>query len=166
MAIEGRAKGEPPYQDPLIEVFEKGIHAFHQQDWKEAEKQLSKVDRESDQPDLGARARVYLEVCRLRTASAVEAEEDAFLEAVMAKNAGDLDAAMELCSRGGRRGKDDRFAYLAASVFALEGNAEEALSVLQTAIELNPENRVHAYHDRDFDDLRGTSEFARLFEAD
>lgn len=154
------------YQDPLVEIFEKGIQAFHDQNWKEAEKQLSKVDEESDQPDLAARARVYLEACRLRTASAGEADEDAFLEAVMAKNSGDLETAMDLCSRGGRRGKDDRFAYLAASVFALQGNAEEAMSVLETAIELNPENRVHAFHDRDFDTLRGTSEFAQLFEAD
>lgn len=162
---DGQGHSEP-YIDPLLGVFEKGIGAFHKQQFKEAQKLLAQVEEESDQPDLAARARVYLEACRLRTASPEEpAEEDPFLEAVMAKNTGDFETAMEICSRGGRRGKDERFAYLAASIFALEGNTDEALNVLQTAIELNPKNRVHAYHDPDFDGLRGTSEFNQLFEA-
>jgi len=153
------------YVDPLLGVFEKAIGAFHKQQWKEAQKLLAQVEEESDQPELAARARVYNEACRQRTETPeAPAEEDPFLDAVMAKNVGDFATAMDICSRGGRRGKDERFAYLAASIFALEGNADEALAVLKTAIELNPKNRVHAYHDPDFDGLRGTSEFTQLFD--
>jgi hypothetical protein len=83
---------------------------------------------------------------------------------VVAKNRGDYAAVLEVCARGGRRGKDERFAYLAASALALSGDLDEAVKVLQQAIELNPENRVHAFHDPDFRVLRGHAGFDGLYE--
>jgi hypothetical protein len=69
--------------------------------------------------------------------------------------------ALELCKRGGRQGKDERFAYLAASIHALRGEHDDALKLLELATEMNPKNRIHAYHDPDFAALRGREGFTR-----
>ena len=77
----------------------------------------------------------------------------------------DLDAALEICSRGGRQSKDDRFAHLAASIHAVRGDIDKAAKFLELAIQLNPRNRVLAFHDPDFEALREEPEHADLFAA-
>jgi hypothetical protein len=82
---------------------------------------------------------------------------------VVAKNAGDLDTAIETCNRGGLKGKDSRFTYLAAAVESLRGNREEAAKLLLKAIEMDPSNRVHAFWDPDFADVRKSPDLASIF---
>jgi tetratricopeptide (TPR) repeat protein len=88
---------------------------------------------------------------------------DPFLQAVFEKNRGNLAAALDLCRKEGREQKDERFAYLAASIHAVEGRLEEAVQALSRAIELNPRNRVHAYHDPDFAEIRRDRDHRQLF---
>ncbi len=71
---------------------------------------------------------------------------------------------MSLCSVGGRQGKDEKFAYLAASILSLTGELEQAAKLLVVAIELNSKNRVHAFHESDFDTLRKSDEYRHLFD--
>jgi len=149
--------------DPLVETFEKALKALHKSKWAEAEKLFQKVISEGDLPDLAGRARQYLEICRAQQAEVVdEREEDPFLAAVFLRNRGELDAALKACD-GAERSKDERFVYLAASIHALQERREEAAEMLARAIELNPENRVHAFHDPDFAQLRKQQELAHLF---
>jgi tetratricopeptide (TPR) repeat protein len=150
--------------DPAIEVFAAGLEAFHARKWDKAITAFDRVLNESDQSDLLARTRLYREQAEQRASAAPAEEGDPYLEAVVAKNRGDYAAVLEVCARGGRRGKDERFAYLAASALALSGDLDEAVKVLQQAIELNPENRVHAFHDPDFRVLRGHAGFDGLYE--
>jgi tetratricopeptide (TPR) repeat protein len=107
-------------------------------------------------------------MCRqqLEAAGSAPRDSDPFLMAVYERNRGNFEAALDLCSRGGRQGKDERFTYLAASLLAVMGEDEKAASVLAQAIELNPKNRIHAYHDSDFDSLRESSDHKQLFEQD
>src|SRR5436309_9919706 len=60
------------------------------------------------------------------------------------KNRGNLAEALEMSRKGGRDQKDERFAYLAASIHALENRWDEAAQTLARAVELNPKNRIHA----------------------
>lgn len=147
--------------DPMIKVYEKALKALGQGKTAGAAKLFDQVATESDRPGLADRARRYLAVCRPQK---VSGPDDPFLEAVFERNRGRLDEALDLCVRGGRQGKDDRFAYLAASIHAIKGDHEKALSVLTTAIELNPKNRIHAYYDPDFESLRSEPEFEGLLE--
>ena len=71
----------------------------------------------------------------------------------MAKNRGDFAAALALCRRGGRHHRDERMAYLAASILALEGDVAEAAELLALAVGQNARNRVLAFHDSDFADV-------------
>ena len=152
----------PP--DPQLEIFEKGLKALHQSKWREASKHFEKILQETGESDLAQRSRRYLGVCHRNLAKSGSKSSDPFLLAVYESNRGNYDAALALCSRGGRKSKDERFAYLAASVYSLTGDLEKASKLLALAIELNPKNRIHAYHDSDFEALRESSEHRDLFD--
>jgi hypothetical protein len=152
--------------DPALAAYADALKAMHKQDWARAVKLFEKLAVDDDQPEVAARARQYLLAARQRLESdeAREAHEDAYLKAVFEKNRGNLAAALEICRRGGRDKKDERFAYLAASIHALENRGEEAAQALSQAVELNPKNRIHAYHDADFAELRKDRDFRQLFD--
>jgi tetratricopeptide (TPR) repeat protein len=90
-------------------------------------------------------------------------EADPFLQAVFEKNRGNHQAALEISRQGGRDTKDERFAYLVAAIHAAEDRMDEAARALTRAIELNPKNRIHAYHEPDFAELRKAKEHRPLF---
>lgn len=154
-------------EDPALAAYAEALNALYRQDWETSARLFESVVRDGDRPDLAERARQLLAVSRQRqngSAARKEDEGDPYLRAVVAKNRGDLAGALALCREGGRETKDDRFAYLAAAVHALENRTEEAARALSRAVELNSKNRVHAYHDADFADLRKHKDHRQLFE--
>jgi tetratricopeptide (TPR) repeat protein len=155
---------EPP--DAALIAYTDALKAMHKQDWARAVKLFEKVAHDEDRPEIAARARQYLAAAhqRLEEADAKPGQEDAYLKAVFEKNRGNLAAALEICRRGGREKRDERFAYLAAAIHVLENRLEEAAEALGQAVELNPKNRIHAYHDADFAELRKDRELRQLFD--
>jgi tetratricopeptide (TPR) repeat protein len=152
----------PP--DPLLAVYQRGLKAMQQGKWKAAAKEFSRVVDESNEADLVGQSRRYLRVCKEELGEGAKRnEDDPFLTAVYERNRGNLEEALAICSRGGRQSKDERFAYLAASIYALMDDREKASSFLSLAIELNPKNRIHAFHDADFEQLRSDPEYKQLF---
>ncbi len=150
--------------DPLVAVYIKGTRALYAKKWRDAKKFFEQVLKETDQPELRMGAQKYLEVCD-RHLSKPRRPDDPFLLAVFERNRGNLDEALDICTRGGRAGKDDKFAYLASAIHAVRGDLEKAASLLETAISMDPRNRVHASYDSDFDALRAEEDYAALFEA-
>lgn len=150
--------------DPNVLQLEKGIKLLHQEKWKEAGKVFKQVAAETDVESIGEQARRYSAMCaeKLKKGRRKKAT-DPFLEAVYERNRGHLDTALEICARGGRRSKDERFAYLTAAIHAMREEFDEAAKYLELAIELNPGNRVHAHHDADFVALRSHPEHSELF---
>lgn len=154
------------YDDPALDALTEGLQALQRKDWPKAAELFESALAQSDRSDLSARARQFLASARQQMAEKPTAKEesgDPFLRAVFEKNRGGLAAALDLCRQEGREQKDERFAYLAASIHAVEGRLEEAVQALSRAIELNPRNRVHAYHDPDFADLRRDRDHRQLF---
>lgn len=149
--------------DPALAVYEKALGALRDEDWAGAAELFRETLEQADRSDLEDRARQYLTVCKRLLGETPPPDGDPFLWAVFEKNRGDLDAALALCREAGRDQKDDRFAYLAASVQALQGRMDEAAQSLSRAIDLNPKNRVHAYHDSDLSELRRNSQHRNLF---
>ncbi len=166
MALEAKDTITPMRieNDPLVKVFESGLKAIQKGDYRQAAKQLQRVVDETDFPQLAQRARGFLLLAEQKASKGPSGPEDPFLHAVYERNRGNLEEALEICRRGGREGKDERFAYLAASLHALQGDHEAAAHSLRAAIEMNPKNRVYAFHDSDFGELRGSEEYAGLFE--
>lgn len=152
-------------REPLLETYEEALQAFHGGKADKAEKLFAKIAEECDQVELAERARQYLEICQARQEEDEAKVEDDFLAAVYEKNRGNFDHALEIARKAGRSGKDDRFAYLEASVLALDDRLADAAASLEKAIELDAKNRVYAFHDPDFAALRKSSEHADLFRA-
>ena len=151
--------------DPLVKVYVTGTRALYAKKWRDAAKHFKQVLAETDQMELRSGAEKYLRICEENLGSSSSKAEDPFLEAVYERNRGNLEAALDLCSRGGRQGRDERFAYLAAAINAASGDYEKAADLLGSAIEMEPKNRVHACYDSDFAEMRGDAEYAGLFEA-
>lgn len=156
--------------EPAVKLFADGLAALYRKDWPQAEKLLGEVAERRDMPELADRARQLLTAARQKAAEAAPApkakdagEEDPYLRALFEKNRGQLAAALDLCQKDGRDQQDERFAYLAAAIHASENRIEDAARVLTRAIELNPKNRIHAYHDPDFAELRRSRDHRPIF---
>lgn len=147
--------------DETLEIYTRGLQRLHESDWGEAEALFEKIVEESENRQLADRARQNLAVCQDRRAKDVT-DGDPYLRAVFEKNRGNIEAALQICKKEGKEADDERYAYLLASLKALLGETEEALSHLENAIRLEPKNRIHAYHDPDFNDVREEERFSAL----
>lgn len=150
------------YDDPLVDAYGKALKQLQQGKFQDAAKTFKKIAAETDLPELKERARQMLAICEAQTAGETVEDVDPFLRAVYEKNRGNYDAAMKICKQGDRLKKDERFAFLAASLHALEKRLDEAAATLTHAVELNPKNRIYAFHDPDFEGLR--KEHAEIFD--
>ncbi len=155
----------PEYNDPAIQTFEKALTPLYAGKWAEARKHFERVINESETNDLTARARLFADVCERNEAGEVKLD-DPYLEALMAKNDGDLDLAMTILTSGDLTDSDGRIAFLGAIVHALRGENSAAMSKLGQAIELAPENRVRAFHDADFEALHELPEWQAMYEEE
>lgn len=156
-----------PATDPLFLRFGKAVATAQQQNFRDAATMFRKlVEDAHDDPTLEARSREYLALCERRLAAqSAEADEDPYLRAVFAKNRGDFETALNLCRQGERHRQDERMAYLAASILALEGEVAEAAELLAFAVHRNARNRVQAVHDSDFAEVLGRAEFAFVHQT-
>ena len=167
--VKSAKAARPTDGDPSLDALTQGLAALQGKDWAKAATLFETAVRESDRPEVRDRARQYLTVSRQKAEAgegakpAKGAEPDPFLQAVYDKNRGNYEEVLEISRKGGRDQKDERFAYLAASVHAIEGRWDEATQALNKAIELNPKNRVHAFHDPDFAELRKARDLRPLF---
>ncbi|MGH9465293.1 MAG: hypothetical protein ACRD0X_06565 [Thermoanaerobaculia bacterium] len=151
-------------RSPLIGDLERAIADVHEGRWRRAVGALEELLERTDLPELATTARRYLAICRERLSGPPADEaEDPYLAAVIERNRGHLAEAQALCAAGGRRGKDPRFAYLAASLFALGERYDEAARYLEVAETLDPAARVHAQLDADFLAMRAQPAYRHLF---
>lgn len=156
--------------DSSLKAYSQALEALHRKSWSKAAKLFESVVESSDMPEVRERARQYLAACHLQEAQqeakkggAPPDDGDSYLRAVFEKNRGDLATALAICHQDGNDQSDERFAYLAASIHTLEGRVDEAAKALSRAVELSSKNRIHAFHDPDFADLRGNPSFRHLF---
>lgn len=151
--------------DPLVGPYEKGLKALYGGKWEQASKHFDKVAEESDQPELAARARLMARVAERKKNGADGDGAGPYLQAVMEKNRGDLDAALEIVDQQ-KKDPEGHFAYLAATVHAARDDEGEAVKALAAAVEANPVHRVQAFLDPDFEELRQNKDHAHLFGLD
>ena len=151
-----------PGTDTSVEILGEALELLHDQQWGPAAEKLEAALAESDSKQISDRIGQYLQICRDRLAEH-EASGDPYLDAVFAKNRGDIDGALKQVAEQGAD-DDERFVYLRASLEALAGRDETALEHLSRAIELEPKNRVHAYHDPDFASLKGSDPWRELIQ--
>jgi tetratricopeptide (TPR) repeat protein len=161
------AKPKPPQptaDDPALDALTQGLAALQAKDWAKAVERFEAAVELSDRPEVKDRARQFLTAARQKAGGERKGgESDPYLQAIYEKNRGNLAEALEMSRKGGRDQKDERFAYLAASIHAIENRLDEAAEGLAKAVELNPKNRIHAFHDPDFAELRKNRDLRPLF---
>ncbi|MFY9822324.1 MAG: hypothetical protein WAM82_13155 [Thermoanaerobaculia bacterium] len=167
-APKKKPSAPPAVADPALDHFAHGLSALQAKDWKKAVSHLEQAVETADRPDLRDRARQFLNAARHKGGpaegtAAKGPEPDPYLQAVYERNRGDFQAALDIARKGGRDQKEDRFAYLVASIHAVENRLEDAAQALAKAVELNPKNRIHAFHDADFAELRKNRDQRHLF---
>lgn len=162
--LEGGGAAMAASDEAAIERYEEALKLLYDQKWSEAREIFSALVENADHPQISDRSRQFLGICELRAAGSEE-DGDPYMTAVVEKNRGNLGTARELCESHRSDDADGRYSYLLASIEALDGEEETALGLLETAIEREPKNRVHAFHDSDFTSIRGSEGFKGLIAA-
>jgi tetratricopeptide (TPR) repeat protein len=148
--------------------YEKGVAALQKKRFEEAEKHFRNLLEEfGDEKELVDRARLYLSVCerKRKPARAAGESDDPYYAALLEKNRGNYEAAIELLGKASRRNGDGDAAFLLACCYARMNDAENAIEHLKRAIAEDEMNRTRAARDSDFDELRERLEFQQLTAA-
>ena len=127
------------------------------------------IDQYPDERELHERARLYLAVCERETGPSPKpprGAEDRILAATVALNRRDVDEALTLLrSAAASDSRHDYVQYMLALAHAQRADAEAAGHHLSKAISLNPQNRINAKHEADFDAIKEDQFFLDALET-
>ena len=163
-----RPEGESSYQEALkdytsaIELVRAGDHA---QARERLEKLVSSYPAETGLVD---RARVYIDYCEQQLSDPPEppkTAEDYYTLGVIKANEGILMEAHDMLTLALQGAPDSpKILYARATVKAMNGKVEEAVSDLRRAIDIEPTLRYQATNDSDFESIRDEAAFIDLIE--
>ena len=170
-----RAAPAPPSPLPplphleAIAVYERGVRALQAREYGPAAEILhSVIDGYPDEKELHERARLYLNVIRRQTVpldSTPKSREERVYAVTLAINRGAYEEALAaLRVLQAEVPDDDRVQYMSAVAHAQRGELSDAISCLERAVELNPENRGFAGQDADLEPLRRDPLFRTVLE--
>lgn len=149
--------------------YDRGVAALQRKKIEEAERHfLELTQKYAEEKELVDRARVYLAVCerqRNSSANSLSEPEDFYYAAVLEKNRGNVDGAIEHLKRAARKNGGGKVDFLLACCYAQRGESDSALEYLKRAIGEDQRNRILARHDSDFDPVRDSPEFQELMAS-
>jgi len=149
--------------------YDRGVAALQRRKLDEAERRfLDLVQKYPEEKEVVDRARVYLAVCERQkpeTRPSLSEPEDFYYAAVLEKNRGRVDEAIEHLKRAARKNGGGKVDFLLACCYAQRGESGSALEHLRRAIDEDQRNRILARNDRDFDPVRDSPEFRELLAS-
>ncbi len=142
-----------------VALYEKGLTALQRHRFATAATSFRKLlDQYPDEGELHDRARLYLNVCARKArpmAAPPKTRDERILAATLALNRRDVEEVLSLLGDGAATPSTDcHVQYLLALAHAQRNDADTAARHLRRAIELNPETRVQAGQEPDFDRIR------------
>lgn len=163
------AEKRASYQE-AVRLYEAGLAALQRREFGAAGQALRQViEQFPDERELHDRARLYLRVCDRQSEPSPPPPrtlDERIYAATVALNAGDPAPALRHLQSAVAEAPDhDHVQYMLAVAHALRGETEPALDYLRRAIELNPDNRMLARQEADFESLRNLEAFKRATEA-
>lgn len=166
----GSRRESTPYLE-AARHFDEAIQLLHNKSPKKARDIFQQViDNFPEEKEMADRARTYIRICdsnRNRKDQPLEQAEDYYARGTFRLNEGDIDAAIQDFQEAIRLdAKSDFLPYSLAAAYALKGDGPSAIKVLEKAIKMNPENRVFALNDDDFDGLVNDPVFEELLQED
>ena len=147
-----------------VGIYQKGLKALQRRNYETAATAFRQVlEQFPEERELHERAQLYVNVCERESGSTAKAPrtvDERVLAATLAVNRRDPDEALALLrNAASSHPSDDRLHYLLALAHALRDDADTAAKHLAKAIALNPDNRVQARREPDFDAVRTTKPF-------
>ena len=159
------------HAEQAIKDYDQALGLLRHKDYQAAADAFEKVVKTyPDEKEMADRCRIYLSVCERERSEKVlplKKAEDYYYQGIVESNRQQYDEALKHLDKALKMSpKDDRFLYATAATQALKGEREQALSLLKEAIETNPENRIHAQSDPDFELLADDDAFIDLVSAE
>jgi len=147
-----------------VGLYERGLKALQRKNFASASTAFRQVlEQFPDERELHERAQLYLNVCEREVgpkAKIPRTVNDRILAATVAVNQRRPDEAVSLLRGAASSHRtDDRLHYLLAIAHALRSDSDLAAKHLAKAIALNPDNRIQARQEPDFDVVRGSQPF-------
>ena len=155
------------HAEQAVKEYEHALDLLHRKEYAEAAARFTSViENFRDEKEIADRCRLYLKVCAREQSEKVlplKKLDDYYYQGILDVNRQRYDQALQHLDRALKMNPhDDRVLYVIASAQALKGDRDLALSSLRVAIEANPQNRVQAQQDPDFEGLREDDEFLDL----
>jgi len=153
-----------------VRLYEKGLRALQRNNYDGAAAIFQQIlEKFSEERELCERAQLYLNVCERGTgAQAISPKsiDERILAATVALNHRDVDRVLSLLQTVPlSHPKQDHVQYMLALVHALRDDSEMAIEHLGKAVALNPDNRVQAKQEPDFDSIRKTQAFIDVLKT-
>lgn len=153
-----------------VALYEQGVQALQRHAYRDAERILASVlARYPDEKELHERVRLYLNVCRRQATPkepAPHSVQERLYAATLSLNGGQYDEAIgHLRLVRDEDPDNDHALYMLAVAHAQRGEHTEALTHLERAIAVNPENRALARRDPDLEPLREDESFQATLDT-
>jgi tetratricopeptide (TPR) repeat protein len=163
----------PPRRSTYFEavaLYERGLEAIQRHDYRQAIDQLESVLRlYPEEKELQERVRLYLNICRRQATpreTAPQTIDERLYASTLAINGGKYDEAISHLRLVRDEDPDnDHALYMLAVAHTQRGEHTEAITHLERAIALNPENRALARRDPDLEPLREDEAFRSALDT-
>lgn len=164
--IQGKVRTmADPAQEKTMQEYEAALKAMQEGKFDKASDAFRKLIPQAS-PEIAERARVYLEACGRQSAKQERkfaGPEEQYDYAISLLNTGLYDEAREqLEAILGKEPHADYALYGLSILESMTGQAEQCLEHLSRAISINPQNRIHARVDSDFQDMADDPRFTEL----
>ena len=153
-----------------VKLYEKGLRALQRKQFTSAATAFREVMKQfPSEQELHERASLYLNICSREAGPKKKLPRtlnEKILAATLALNQRDPAEAIALLEKTtSSHRSDDRLHYMLALAYALRQDETTAADHLVKAIALNPDNRIHAGEEPDFDGIRQTPAFINALSS-
>jgi predicted Zn-dependent protease len=149
-----------------LKNYESALRSMHDKKYDRAKTAFEDLLASEPPQHIADRVRVHLNLCRSKLSDSAHAPKTASEQydyAVVLMNENRFDEARAVLDRLSRSHPDADFAHYGLAVLScVSGRAEEALRHLQRSIEMNPQNRIQARNDSDFQTMADDPRFTEL----
>jgi TolA-binding protein len=154
-----------PALHPSFAQYQNAVQLLQEGKFEKARPLFEKLIQEGA-PELVERSRTYLVVCQRngkKNGLAFSNPEEQYDYAISLLNTGNYEDARDQFESLLKKGAMANYAHYGLAILnSITGQAEECLDHLHKAIQLNPQNRIQARGDTDFNDMADDPRFTEL----
>ena len=165
--ITAATKERKARSERALKIYEAGVTGVQKRKFSIAAKALKEVlDEYPEERELKERAKLYLAVCERELNPLVSEPtslDERIYAATVSLNSGAVKTAIEhLNAVASEKPNDANVHYMLAVAHALSSDTDMSVAHLERAITLNPDNRLLARQEPDFENIHGDDRFRNL----